>query len=141
MTTVPRVYGKHLIEVIGSPKDFPAGEQNPNDRSYLIPPQIPELEKLEIEPKVENQVKPEVAKTQSQKKDVKLTSVTQRSYASSKDYPNEAFMPLGVMNLFSTDWMIKVRVVEKSEVRSWQNDRGCGKLINFVLADRAGTLI
>jgi len=40
--------------------------------------------------------------------------------------PAEGFMPLKAFNLFSTDWVIKARVVAKSDLRAWSNERGNG---------------
>ena len=50
--------------------------------------------------------------------------------------PPDAYMPVKALNQFSSDWIIKIRVVKKSEVRSWANERGSGKLVNFDLIDR-----
>ena len=71
------------------------------------------------------------------------TETQQQSLASSgtKRLPDEAYMPIKALNQFSYDWVIKVRIVAKGEIRTWSNDRGTGKLLNFDLSDRDGTLI
>lgn len=50
-------------------------------------------------------------------------------------------MPIKALNQFSTDWVIKARVVKKGEVRTWKNARGEGQLVSMDLVDREGTLI
>ena len=42
---------------------------------------------------------------------------------SAKELPPDAYMPVKALNQFSCDWIIKIRVVKKGEVRSWCNDR------------------
>ncbi len=39
------------------------------------------------------------------------------------------------------NWRMKVRVVKKGEVRSWQNAKGEGQLLNIELMDRQGMKI
>ena len=50
-------------------------------------------------------------------------------------------MPIGALNLYSMDGVIKVRVVRRYDVRHYKNDRGEGTVVNFDLADVAGSLI
>ena len=50
-------------------------------------------------------------------------------------------MPVKALNQFSSDWIIKVRVVKKGELRSYSNQNGEGKLINFDFVDVQSTLI
>lgn len=57
------------------------------------------------------------------------------------DLPSENYMPIKALNQFSTDWVIKARVVKKGEVRTWKNARGEGQLVSMDLVDREGTLI
>ena len=37
-------------------------------------------------------------------------------------------------------WIIRVRVVSKSRVRTYSNSRGSGKLINMVFAGKSGEI-
>ena len=39
------------------------------------------------------------------------------------------------------DWIIKVRVVKKGELRDWQNERGEGQVLSLDLIDKDETLI
>ena len=55
--------------------------------------------------------------------------------------PSDAYMPIKALNQFSSDWVIKARVVKKGEMRTWKNAKGEGTLINVDLVDREGTLI
>jgi len=48
-------------------------------------------------------------------------------------------MPIKALNAFSSDWKIKARVTKKSEIRTWANQKGTGKLMNIDLVDREGT--
>ena len=55
--------------------------------------------------------------------------------------PADAYMPIKALNQFTTDWMIKARVVKKAPIRSWKNAKTSGQLLNFDLVDKEGTLI
>ena len=61
--------------------------------------------------------------------------------ARASDVPSDNYMPIKALNQFSTDWVIKARVVKKGDVRSWSNARGNGTLFTIDLIDREGTLI
>ena len=52
-----------------------------------------------------------------------------------------AYMPIKALNQFSTDWIIKARIVKKGQMRTWKNDRSEGTLMTVDLIDREGTLI
>ena len=36
-------------------------------------------------------------------------------------------------------WRIRVRILRKSEIRTWQNAKGEGKLLNLEMTDREGS--
>jgi len=36
------------------------------------------------------------------------------------------------------NWRMKVRLVKKSEVKTWKNDKGEGQLMNVEFVDRTG---
>ena len=57
------------------------------------------------------------------------------------DPMSHAYMPIKALNQFSTDWVIKARIVKKGNMRTWKNDRGEGTIMNIDLIDREGTLI
>jgi len=50
-------------------------------------------------------------------------------------------MPIKALNQFSTDWIIKARLIKKPEMRTWKNARGEGTIMSVDLVDREGTLI
>lgn len=53
----------------------------------------------------------------------------------------DLFMPVKVLNQFSSDWRIKVRVTKKYDVKRWNNARGNGELFNVDMVDQEGTQI
>ncbi len=55
--------------------------------------------------------------------------------------PSSAFMPIKALNQFTNDWTIKARVVKKAAIREWKNAKSSGKLLNFDLIDKEGTII
>ena len=55
---------------------------------------------------------------------------------------NHYYTPVKALNIYSRDdWIIKVRVVKKGELRNWQNDRGEGQVLSLDLIDKDDTLI
>ena len=62
--------------------------------------------------------------------------------ASEKKRPSLAnddagFMPVSCLNTFTQDWVIKVKVVKKYELKHWNNARGTGTLLNIDLMDKS----
>lgn len=51
----------------------------------------------------------------------------------------ECYMPIKALNAFASDWKIKARVTKKGDMRTWNNAKGTGKLMNIDLVDREGT--
>ncbi|XP_046441838.1 replication protein A 70 kDa DNA-binding subunit-like [Daphnia pulex] len=51
-----------------------------------------------------------------------------------KIYPIECITP------YHKNWVMKVRVIQKSPIRTWSNDRGQGKLFSMDLIDESGEI-
>lgn len=48
--------------------------------------------------------------------------------------------PLSALNPYQNQrWTVKARVIHKGEVKTWQNDRGAGKLLNIDILDAEGS--
>lgn len=47
----------------------------------------------------------------------------------------EQYMPIKALTTLNDDWIIKARVTQKGAIKSWNNDRGNGKLFNINLID------
>lgn len=45
------------------------------------------------------------------------------------------FMPVVCLNSFTLDWVIKVKVTRKYALKTWNNARGQGVLLNVELMD------
>lgn len=92
------------------------------------------------ESKEEVKAKPVERSYQQSEKLVRASAGTVMPRAS-EVVPSDAYMPIKALNQFSTDWVIKARVVKKADIRNWKNARGEGQLLNIDLVDREGTLI
>ena len=53
----------------------------------------------------------------------------------------DVFTPIKALSHFSSDWCIRVRILKRSELRSYKNEKGEGVLLNMDLIDREGTMI
>lgn len=54
--------------------------------------------------------------------------------------PSRPTLPIGALNPYSNNWTIKARVTQKSEIRTWSNQRSEGKLFSFALVDESGEM-
>ena len=59
----------------------------------------------------------------------------------SGDYLDDSYMPVKLLNTYSKDFCIKVRICKKADMRTYKNARGEGFILNMDLIDREGTMI
>ncbi|KAJ8088096.1 60S acidic ribosomal protein P1 [Marasmius tenuissimus] len=48
--------------------------------------------------------------------------------------------PIEALSPYANNWTIRALVTQKSDIRTWSNTRGEGKLFNFTLADESGEI-
>ena len=151
--SIPDVYGKHLNSEIGSPCDYQKNKENDNfPSSYDL--RVPSAKTDDFDDNdLVGALDGFALDSTEEKKDADRSAGGARSGAAVREYRQssrivspqdsmqEAYMPIKALNQFSTDWIIKARVVRKGEMRPWKNQRGEGRLINVDLVDREGTLI
>lgn len=53
----------------------------------------------------------------------------------------DIYTPIDALSPINPDWIIKVRLSKKYPVKSWENNRGSGKLLNVELVDKHGSQI
>ncbi|KAF9261402.1 replication factor-A protein 1 [Marasmius fiardii PR-910] len=64
----------------------------------------------------------------------------QQQAAPSKPAGKPNLHPIEALSPYSNNWTIKAMVTQKSDIRTWSNTRGEGKLFNFTLADESGEI-
>jgi len=53
----------------------------------------------------------------------------------------QVFTPIKDLNTFLFDWKIKARLTKKHNLKTWQNNKGHGTLLNVELIDSEGSQI
>lgn len=51
------------------------------------------------------------------------------------------YMPVSCLNTFTQDWVIKVKITKKYDLKQWKNAKGSGTLLNLDLIDLQGTQV
>ncbi|KAL0577805.1 60S acidic ribosomal protein P1 [Marasmius crinis-equi] len=64
----------------------------------------------------------------------------QRQQAQNKSGNRTNLHPIEALSPYANNWTIKALVTQKSDIRTWSNTRGEGKLFNFTLADESGEI-
>lgn len=54
--------------------------------------------------------------------------------------PTRPTLPIEGLSPYSNGWTIKARITQKSEIRTWSNQRGEGKLFSVTLMDETGEI-
>ncbi|EIN07090.1 replication factor-a protein [Punctularia strigosozonata HHB-11173 SS5] len=68
-------------------------------------------------------------------------SAPQRSTPGNKSGGRQsAILPIEGLSPYQNNWTIKARVTQKSDIRTWSNQRGEGKLFNVTLMDESGEI-
>jgi replication factor A1 len=64
----------------------------------------------------------------------------QQSGSSSRTAKQVAILPIEGLSPYQNNWTIKARVTQKSDIRTWSNQRGEGKLFNVNFMDESGEI-
>ena len=54
--------------------------------------------------------------------------------------PSRQTLPIEGLSPYSNNWTIKARVTQKSDIRTWSNQRGEGRLFSVTLMDETGEI-
>ena len=155
LKTVPEVFGKHLTKEIGVPKDYLRNKENgdfPTSYDLRIPAARDsgnELDEGDLAGALDDMALSAHGDERAHTKRPSSKGGHKRSYTAAtelvevreKAMPADAFMPIKALNQFSTDWVIKARIIKKGEMRSWKNARGEGIILSVDIVDREGTMI
>jgi replication factor A1 len=63
---------------------------------------------------------------------------SQQQHSGAKD--GRPIFPIEGLSPYQNNWTIKARVTQKSEIKTWSNQRGEGKLFNVTLMDETGEI-
>ncbi|XP_051153534.1 replication protein A 70 kDa DNA-binding subunit-like [Leptopilina boulardi] len=78
---------------------------------------------------------------QSEQKPTLKPNVIQNSSMSTTSDPSQLnTSPISSLSPYQNRWVIKVRVSNKSDIRTWSNSRGEGKLFSMDLVDESGEI-
>jgi len=127
--------GDQVGEKIGNPQQMSDGKaqnqnQNPNAGSA---PKRPSEQPAPSEPK-----KPMMAASNSSTGPPRTSVLTSRPTAGTSS--KEVYTPIDSITPYQNKWTIKARVTSKSDIRTWNNAKGSGKLFSMDLMDESGEI-
>lgn len=67
-------------------------------------------------------------------------SRTSQSRPTTTNRPGRSIYPIEGLSPYQNNWTIKALVTQKSDIRTWSNARGEGKLFNVTLMDESGEI-
>jgi replication factor A1 len=115
-------------EKIGKPIAFPTTEEEQNN----TPIAEASADSHAIQKQKQQQQQPQPQPQQQQQ--------LQQSSSSGRTAKQGAILPIEGLSPYQNNWTIKVRVTQKSEIRTWSNQRGEGKLFNVNFMDESGEI-
>lgn len=57
-----------------------------------------------------------------------------------KPTPNANYLPISHMTIYNEDWTIRARVISKSDIKTWANEKSSGKFFKTVIGDDSGKI-
>ncbi|CAG0923140.1 unnamed protein product, partial [Notodromas monacha] len=65
---------------------------------------------------------------------------TKSHVAASNDLSKETIAPISFLSPYQNNWVLRARVTQKSDIRTYSNSRGEGKLFSMTIADESGEI-
>lgn len=149
-----------LKRVLGSPKDYTATMNDPAVLNQRVDLRIPEAETDQGRGRLKSDALEDLGDLDasilgtnedttdvlrknlqgldiSKSKNVGQKRVSQFSKGPEAPSLDEEYVPVNCLNTYVQDWAIKVKVTKKYEMRTWNNARGSGTLLNIDMMDRS----
>ncbi|KAG7204042.1 hypothetical protein KM043_001901 [Ampulex compressa] len=117
-----KVPGSEVGCKIGNPTNAESSTESESDSKPAQPSKPPSVS-------VQSMSAPRQNVNMPQKKAVAQTSTS-----------NISTTPIAALSPYQNRWVIKVRVISKSDIRTWSNSRGEGKLFSMDLMDESGEI-
>lgn len=138
----------HMDAQIGSPVSYEkeAVDSSSGSTQPAVPPSQPpsqpaKLPAAQIPSKAAASFPEPAPKVLPVEKTQPIAPATFTSPVKSPEQPLDSpICPIASLNPYNNKWAIKVRVIGKSEMRSWNNERGEGKLFSMTLLDSSGEI-
>jgi replication factor A1 len=84
--------------------------------------------------------KPVAAPAQQQQQPPAQAQPPRQQAPAQRSRPGGSIYPIEGLSPYQNNWTIKARVTQKSEIKTWSNQRGEGKLFNVTLMDESGEI-